>query len=254
MNHWNGERSREITERNIRNFNRQWSQKFWRLKARISLFDKIHRETALYMLKRVGVSLSRQTVLDVGFGNSDLLFSFSGGEICGYDISVSAVENATWLAKRRGIKNFRFTTQFEFDDDYFDLVIMSHVLEHIPNPWMFLKEKVWHVLRNGGYLLVIVPANEPFDNPLHIHHFDDSMVLCLRLNEAGFSVINVLENNRLLFFIDKIYAHPQLRLFWPLINILTILSYKCFVRFDDIMRGTAAFRQIAILSRKDTTE
>jgi len=47
-------------------------------------------------------------------------------------------------------------TDLPFDDVSFDLVICSHVLEHVPNDKAALSE-LWRVVKPGGKVLVMVP-------------------------------------------------------------------------------------------------
>ena len=43
-----------------------------------------------------------------------------------------------------------------FDDDYFDTVICTQVLEHLPNPWAAIQE-MERILKPGGIAIVTVP-------------------------------------------------------------------------------------------------
>jgi len=47
-----------------------------------------------------------------------------------------------------------------FADESFDLVISSHVMEHVPNPWRALEE-VRRVLRPGGRYIFSIPFRGP---------------------------------------------------------------------------------------------
>jgi SAM-dependent methyltransferase len=49
-------------------------------------------------------------------------------------------------------------TDMPFWDSQFDLVICSHVLEHIPDDAKAMKE-LFRIIRTGGYLLVLVPIS-----------------------------------------------------------------------------------------------
>jgi SAM-dependent methyltransferase len=57
-------------------------------------------------------------------------------------------------------------TALQFWDAQFDLIICSHVLEHIPDDIKAMTE-MHRVLKNGGYLLVMVPmfGDETYEDP-----------------------------------------------------------------------------------------
>jgi SAM-dependent methyltransferase len=84
-----------------------------------------------------------------------------------------------------------------FPSGYFDMVVLWHVLEHLPDPANAVLE-IARILRPGGILALAVPNFSsvqrqlfgPFwfhlDLPRHTHHFG-SRVLENHLSRAGFS-------------------------------------------------------------------
>jgi SAM-dependent methyltransferase len=78
------------------------------------------------------------------------------------------------------------------DNDPVDLVIMSHVLEHVVNPFQFLTDATRN-LRDGGALFIEVPCRDwehkPTDEP-HLLFFDKGPMLHL-LSTLGFHNIQV---------------------------------------------------------------
>jgi SAM-dependent methyltransferase len=73
-----------------------------------------------------------------------------------------------------------------------DLVIMSHVLEHVPDPIGFL-QLVTRKLKKGGALFIEVPCNDwqhkEFDEP-HLLFFNKNSIM-LALKNVGFDQIQV---------------------------------------------------------------
>ena len=73
-----------------------------------------------------------------------------------------------------------------------DLVVLSHVLEHVSNPIMFLSDAT-RTLRKGGALFIEVPCRDwehkKIDEP-HLLFFDKKPMLYL-LNELGFENIQL---------------------------------------------------------------
>lgn len=52
-------------------------------------------------------------------------------------------------------------------DAFYDFVYASHVLEHISNPVLALKNW-WRILRPGGYLIVFVPHRDLYEKRTHL--------------------------------------------------------------------------------------
>jgi len=134
-------------------------------------------------------------VLDVGCGRGVLLGALAdkGCEAHGFEISPTAAEGAD---SRASIRIASDLAQADYPTDYFDEVILWHVLEHLPNPREVLTE-IRRILRPGGRLAVSVPnlssvqarwagpAWFHLDLPRHLYHFPLS---CLKrlLDECGF--------------------------------------------------------------------
>jgi 2-polyprenyl-3-methyl-5-hydroxy-6-metoxy-1,4-benzoquinol methylase len=93
----------------------------------------------------------RLTILDVGCADGQALnyfreFHGENIETHGVDFSSSATEEAA----RQG--HITYTGRFEDIDlpnDYFDLVVATHVIEHVENPRTFA-DKIYRILRPGG--------------------------------------------------------------------------------------------------------
>jgi SAM-dependent methyltransferase len=49
-------------------------------------------------------------------------------------------------------------TKLSFEENYFDIIICSHVLEHIPNDQLAMQE-LYRVLKKGGWGLILVPID-----------------------------------------------------------------------------------------------
>jgi SAM-dependent methyltransferase len=61
-------------------------------------------------------------------------------------------------------------TCMSYQDNFFDVVICSHVLEHVPDDRKAMRE-IFRVLKNGGYAILNVPAKDDLDNT-----FEDASV------------------------------------------------------------------------------
>lgn len=95
-----------------------------------------------------------QTVLDIGSGegkHSDMLRSF--------DKQVTSIDfgKSIYFEKRSENHTCIFGDYYTYNfDNQFDAIWASHVLEHQPNPNLFLK-KIHNDLREGGILAITVP-------------------------------------------------------------------------------------------------
>ncbi|HSU55765.1 MAG TPA: class I SAM-dependent methyltransferase [Candidatus Dormibacteraeota bacterium] len=138
----------------------------------------------------------RGRVLDVGCGRGWLLQQFrkAGWDVHGTELSEQAARygrEALGLPIETGSLE-----DVSFPANHFDAITMWHVLEHVPEPAVMLKE-VCRVMKPGGVLLVSVPnfggvearffKDKWFhlDVPRHVTHLS-SKTLRAALNEAGF--------------------------------------------------------------------
>lgn len=97
-------------------------------------------------------------VLDVGTGSgwASQYFFERGMEVTALDYDFSTFEYTTPEIQKIA-SDFRDISKVGL----FDVVIMSHVLEHFSNPGLIL-EKVRNLLRSGGILIIIVPKYTPY--------------------------------------------------------------------------------------------
>ena len=109
-------------------------------------------------------------ILDLGCGNGTqtkyIVKLVSATEAYGIDI------NQTYLkeAEKTGINGIRAdlnTDKLPFDDDYFDLIILSEVIEHLLNPDNALKE-AYRVLKSGGIFIITTPNLSSWMNRIYL--------------------------------------------------------------------------------------
>ena len=139
-----------------------------------------------------GAGLAPQTVVEIGCGDGAVLVEMAarGWVVDGFELA----ENAANRARQRNIA--RRVERFDgehvpAETDEYDLAVLSHVLEHVPDPLPLLKEAA----RVAPNVLVEVPlednrsARRPAKRELsrgagHLHAFNRSDVLGL-VREAG---------------------------------------------------------------------
>jgi ubiquinone/menaquinone biosynthesis C-methylase UbiE len=135
-------------------------------------------------------------ILDIGCGNGDFLAHLAhlGWEIYGTEFSTAACG----LAEGRGVRvHHGDLTSARFPSNFFDVVTLWHVLEHLPEPREELEE-IKRVLRADGLVVVEVPNSAsptlrmcgeqwyPLDVPLHLQHFTPRTLVRL-LQTEGFA-------------------------------------------------------------------
>ena len=148
---------------NARYFESQWaSGSAWKQRCQFNL--ELARKDVLYVLSALSIGRRNKAVLDVGFGNGMLAFLFHPScRICGTELSSAAIANANERARRKGYRkvDFRIPSEdqpFPFEPASFDVVIASHVVEHVTDDLEFVRAML-AMTKPGGYLIILVPLD-----------------------------------------------------------------------------------------------
>jgi SAM-dependent methyltransferase len=127
-------------------------------------------------------------ILDYGCGAGFLLNQINAKEKFGVEINETAINFGQKTFSLEIKKNID-----SFDDNFFDVIISNHCLEHIPDPITILK-KINKKLKPGGKIVVYVPCDnyrrkyldKDIDN--HFYSFSPSNLgNCLK--QANFKTI-----------------------------------------------------------------
>lgn len=138
--------------------------------------------------------IKEKKVLEFGCGLGQNIFALKDCEAYGYDISKSALD----FSKSKGIKVF--SSEKQIKDNSFDVILSSHNLEHMPNPFENLKF-INQKLKKSGFLILIIPREthkkSPFTPDLTNYHLFSWNFRSINnlLNMAGFEIIK----NKVLF-------------------------------------------------------
>jgi len=155
----------------------------------------VSRKKKIEKLKSLG------SLLDVGCGNGGFLkiFDKHKWQLFGLEINKSQAQVAQKLRK---VKIFTKTVEnFKFTPNYFDVVTLWHVFEHLENPRKILV-KLHRILKNNGYLLIEVPNGNSIYRKIFNDHwqllmppehlfFWTNKSLKLIINNSGFRIIQV---------------------------------------------------------------
>jgi len=153
-----------------------------------SLFEKAYHFVKNIALKnKLGLINSYQPskgkILDIGAGTGDFLAvaSNDGWKTVGVEPSEKAKE----IARSKGVLFVENTSELE--NHSFDVITMWHVLEHVPNLDVQIKE-LKRLLKPSGTLIVAVPNFKSFDAkhygqfwaafdvPIHFWHFSKQSI------------------------------------------------------------------------------
>lgn len=193
--------------KNLRVYNDYYNKPSWWFKLRWD--TQMKKKTCLNLVKKIPVEWHGKTIVELGFGSGDVIFSFPNeNTLIGAEISKSAVENANQRAENRGIQTFDFYSVEDFPDltkkvSNADLVIASHVLEHVEDDCEVLRQ-VYDVLKPHGYFVAAVPVEETHQDPNHVRCYGEKGFLKI-CESTGFKCIYTLNNGELFSLIEPIY-------------------------------------------------
>ena len=153
-----------------------------------SLFDKIYQVVKSYMLQKKMNWIQQEkkssgSILDIGAGTGDFLLKAkeNNWEVFG----VEPNSNARNLASKKGLELREDSSEFE--NGKFDVITMWHVLEHVPDLEVQIKE-LKRLLKPDGLLVIAVPNFKSYDAkvykenwaaydvPRHLYHFSQSSI------------------------------------------------------------------------------
>ncbi len=192
--------------------------------------------------KRVREQISAQItsksglILDVGCGKAWVagLFCPKGFEVISLDISL---RNTSKALKKYPYENHSTVVadvfNLPFQPRLFDYIIASEIIEHVPNPELFV-ENLFRVLKPGGKLIVTTPykeklhfslcihCNRPTPLHAHIHSFDEHVLENLYHGPDLATIEHRVFNSKLLLhFRTHIFLkHLNFEL-WNLVDRLT---------------------------------
>lgn len=175
-------------------------------------------------------------LLDVGCAFGYLLEAAKDG---GFDIyGVELSKFSSNIAQNKfGEKIFNKQLEdVKFQDEYFDVITMSDLIEHIPKPQDFLKE-VRRILRKDGIIVIITPDTDSFSRkilgyknwfhykPEHLFYYNKKSLNNL-LDKFDF---NIVVKKAGVKAITLVYLKSQFNIFrnlffTPLINFIYWLS------------------------------
>ena len=142
-------------------------------------------------------------VLDLGSGAGEFTAELAraGARAVGAEVAEAAIERARERHPELDFRLVPFDGPLPFEDNAFELVWASEVIEHVADTARWLSE-VRRVLVPGGRLLITTPSHgrlrllvhglEPYSDPLGDHlHLYTRRALASLLDEFGFAAVEV---------------------------------------------------------------
>jgi len=99
------------------------------------------------------------TIIDIGCGVGNILSNLkdSGHTLNGVDIDKNCLEATCIKVPEATLKLIENIETFIVEKEYYDVVIMSHVLEHLTNPYFIIENLFVNKLTANGVLILAVP-------------------------------------------------------------------------------------------------
>ncbi len=198
-------------------------------------YDKVTDMEISSLFKFVKPYLTNKRVLDLGCGTGRYLEHFSEDSI-GLDASYESID----IIKRKGLKAIfgDLNEEIDFENNSFDLIFCSHVLEHVDSPINLLRE-CNRLLKEEGMIFVTVPNETNLPNsiglddyfgnhPEHIHSFSIKNLKVL-LHKTGFEIERIYIDTYLMkkiFNISPVMGSHFL-------NIIQKIPKKMILPFSD---------------------
>ncbi len=199
---------------------------------RLFRFDIRYRCRRLHdLFAKFGLSTENKRVLDVGFGGGDLLASFPEScALTGVDISSSAVRRALEDEMFARFRRASFTVVNEensedLPNEEFDVILSSHMLEHVPDDDAVLRA-IRGRLGRDGVMALFVPIEEPDYISFHRRNYSLQSI-SEKVRQAGFE---------LLFTEGSMYVNGHL---WKLITVPSRRGWPVIGPLVDAFRLTA---------------
>jgi 2-polyprenyl-3-methyl-5-hydroxy-6-metoxy-1,4-benzoquinol methylase len=228
------------------------------------------------VLKQIESLSERGRILDIGCGAGFFLnyARNAGWQTYGVELTI---ENARYASEHLGlnVKNVSIEDS-KFPDNFFDVVTMWDVIEHLNNP----RETIAHlfnIIKDNGLLCVETPNTESiyrallgkywiaFADSTHIRFFNKTNLKVL-LEKSGFKVVKIQSTNVRFFSLEGLRRMRLYRYYYDLalvigkifpalipscrddVNKVTkCLNYPTDILFESLYRGD----QIRIFARKN---
>jgi len=213
-----------------------WQRKLLRkILSELNAYDSNRRHGQLSSMidSRIG---DEQRILDIGCGNAETLFHLATlGHHC---VGVEPCFRQWDRIQDTGIKIYEDIFDKVQISRKFDVVILSHLIEHIPAPVTFLC-KVNSLMTENGLLVIETPNSDNYyqryydmeQNDEHLFWYNSTNLISL-LRETGFTEITALT-----------YDCGDIQLDWVINRLLLNRSSKTYTGHHSVKIGNRFVRR-----------
>lgn len=166
---------------------------------------------ALELCRRAGLSLAGRDLCDYGFG-AGTFFRHCPRDtrLFGVEMDAENVRAVRAMLAERGQDadlqtiDIAHWTAHPLLARKYDVILCSHVLEHLPDPTGFL-ERMRECLRPGGAFIGLVPINERVMEPRHVQRLDEAKIRAIGA-AAGLRTMCYLEADPWLYWLQPLWT------------------------------------------------
>ncbi|MDQ8188864.1 class I SAM-dependent methyltransferase [Roseibacillus persicicus] len=162
-------------------------------------------------LEACGFNLSQKKVFDFGFGPGSFLLSCPKDcKVSGCEIDPDHVSSLQAEMKSLGYESVNLRAASEESEDFslpfggekYDLIVYSHVLEHVDKPIVAM-EAAKGSLSSEGIVVVVLPINEQKPDPKHVHLVDEELAKSWFVN-SGYELLTVQQLGSLNYLLQPL--------------------------------------------------
>lgn len=161
----------------------------------ITRYFNLRKKALIAKYKQLG------KLIDIGCGAGDFLSFFASDKWDLYGIEPNSVGFDLSCKKVEGKIFNNNLSNCKFQGNYFDVITMWHVFEHVYDPNEEVQE-IKRILKNDGIFVLAIPNIHSFgfklgrknwfhlDSPRHLYHYDPTTISNI-LNKNGFKVFRI---------------------------------------------------------------
>jgi 2-polyprenyl-3-methyl-5-hydroxy-6-metoxy-1,4-benzoquinol methylase len=155
-----------------------------------------------------------KNILDIGSGSGQFLYEMKESGMNVWGVEPGDFDNKGNKKYNLNIKNSDLI-KAKYQKEFFDVITMNHVLEHLNNPEENIKE-VHRILKNKGNFIIGIPNSNSLaykifkknwhqlDIPRHLFNYSNKNVRIL-LEKNGFKIYKIRYNSRPNQFVVSLY-------------------------------------------------